>query len=265
MKKQGFTMQENLPEINEVVVCRITRILDYGVFAELLEYDNVQGFVHISQVSSSWIKNIRNFVKENQIRAGQVINIDTSKNQIDLSFNKVSAGMQRERIEEWKQSKRSQKLIELIATQNKVAFDVAWKEIAEPLLQEYESLYDAFQGILLKDPAALKHIDKKWHKTLTETVGKNIDIPTKTVKGVLSLTSNAPDGVEVVKSALAQGEKYSSHDAEIDLSYVGSGKYMLKVTSFDYKIAEKVLKEVSENTMESMKAAKGKASFEKIN
>jgi len=258
-------MQENLPEINEVVVCKISRILDYGVFVELLEYDNVQGFVHISQVSSSWIKNIRNFVKENQIRAGQVLNIDRSKNQIDLSFNKVSQGVQREKIEVWKQSKRSQKLIELIANQGKVSFDVAWKEIAEPLLEEYESLYDAFQGILLKDPAVLKKVDKKWHKILIETVEKNIDIPTKTVKGLLSLTSTASNGVEIVKSALAQAEKYSNHDAEIDLSYVGSGKYMLKVTSFDYKVAEKVLREVSENAVESMRAAKGKANFEKIN
>ena len=111
----------------------------------------------------------------------------------------------------------------------------------------------------------LKKVDKKWQKSLVETVQKNIDIPTKTVKGVLTLSSNASDGVEIVKSSLLQAEKYSSHDAEVDLSYAGAGKYLLKVTSFDYKVAEKVLKEVSENAVESIRSAKGKGSFEKLN
>src|SRR3989344_4249665 len=186
-------MQENLPEINEVVVCRIMRILDYGVFVELLEYDNVQGFVHISQVSSSWIKNIRNFVKENQVRAAQVTNVDLQKNQLDLSFMRVSAEKQRIKIEEFKQSKRSQKLIELLAKQNNMDFDAAWGEVASPLLEKYETLYDAFQELLLDKEAVLSLVPKKWHKTLGELVSKNIETPKKQVKGVLSLSSAMPN------------------------------------------------------------------------
>jgi len=106
---------ENLPEPGEIIIGRIFKVLDYGVFMELLEYEGLQGFVHISNVSSSWIKNIRNFVKEGQIRAGKVINIDRSKRQVDISLTKVSANAQREKIEEYKQGKRSQKLVELLA------------------------------------------------------------------------------------------------------------------------------------------------------
>ncbi|MEM4326555.1 MAG: S1 RNA-binding domain-containing protein [Candidatus Diapherotrites archaeon] len=94
-----------LPEQGEIVIGKITKVLDYGVFLELLEYEGVQGFVHISNVSSSWIKNIRNFVKEGQIRAGKVIAIDEKKNQIDISFTKVPPNAQREKIEEYRQTK----------------------------------------------------------------------------------------------------------------------------------------------------------------
>src|SRR3989338_103759 len=106
-----------MPNHGEVVVCKITKVLDYGVFAELLEYGNAKGFVHISQVSSGWIKNIRNFVKEGQVRAAQVMLVNRERGQIDLSFTKVSEQAQKARLEEWKQLTRSRKLIEVLANQ----------------------------------------------------------------------------------------------------------------------------------------------------
>ena len=85
-------MGQKLPVIGEIVVVKVLRVLDYGAFVELLEYGNAKGFVHVSQIASRWVKNIRNFVKENQVRAAQVLSIDQSKGQIDLSLTKVSPG-----------------------------------------------------------------------------------------------------------------------------------------------------------------------------
>src|SRR3989338_3209840 len=133
------------PEQGEVVIGRISKVLDYGVFLELLEYEGVQGFVHISNVSSSWIKNIRNFVKDGQIRAGKVIHIDQYKKQVDISLTKVSANSQREKIEEYRQGKRAQKLIELLAQKVGAKPEEAWAEVAGPLLEKYDSLFDGFQ------------------------------------------------------------------------------------------------------------------------
>ena len=251
-----------LPEPGDIVICKITKILDYGVFADLSEYEGTQGFVHISQVSSSWIKNIRNFVKEGQVRVAKVVNLDPNKKQIDLSFNKVSAGMQRAKIEEWKQSKRSQKLIELVAEQKKESFEIAWKEVAEPLLQKYDSLYEAFQNILSAGEEAATGVPKKWLKPLVEIISKNVELPEKTVKGVLTLSSNAPDGVLLIKDALVNA-KNSSKDAEVDIYYTGSGKYVVKVNSFEYKVAERVLKEVADNAVNKIKEVGGEGEFER--
>ncbi len=252
----------DLPEPGEIVVCKITKVLNYGVFVDLLEYEGAQGFVHISQVSSSWIKNIRNFVKEGQIRAAKVSHLDPKKKQIDISFNKVSAGVQRAKIEEWKQFKRSQKLIELVAKQKKESLDVAWREIAEPLLQTYDSLYEAFQKILSDGEQAAAGVPKKWLPPLIEVISKNVEIPKKTVKGVLTLSSNEPDGVLLIKDALIYARN-SVKDAEVDIYYAGSGKYVVKVDSFDYKVAEGVIKELAENAINKIKTSGGKGEFER--
>lgn len=249
-----------LPEVGEVVVCKIAKVLDYGLFAELQEYEGLQGFVHISQVSSSWIKNIRNFVKEGQVRAAKVVHIDREKGQIDLSLNKVVPRLQRTRINEWKQMKRAQKLIEILAAQKEVDADAAWKEIAEPLLEHYDSLYEAFQQILARGESAAEGVEKKWLKPLVELVEKNIEAPKRTIKGVLTLTSSEPNGVELIKKALL-GARDSAKDTEVEILYAGSGRYMVKVSSFDYKGAERAMKSVSENAVSSIKSSHGEGSF----
>ncbi len=252
-----------IPEPNEIVVCKVVKILDYGVFAELLEYPGVQGFVHISQVASSWIKNIRNFVKENQVRVAQVVNIDHKKGQIDLSFNKVNPTTQRLKIEEYKQSKRSQKLLELIAKEKKVPLAEVLAGIEAPLLEKYDSLYEAFQTMLVEGDAAAPGVDKKWLPSLMAVVEKNIETPIRTVKGVLSVSSTKPEGVLDIKRALVDA-KNAKKDAGVALLYLGSGKWMVKASSTDYKQAERVLREVAESVSTALSKAKGEASFEKM-
>lgn len=252
------------PQIGETIVCRVTRILDYGVFVELLEYDNLAGFVHISQVSSSWIKNIRNFVKENQVRAAQVISVDMQKRQVDLSLNKVSAGTQRARIEEWKQGKRSQRLLEMIAKKNNSTLEIVEKEVASVLLEKYETLFDAFQEIRLERKEALDLVPKKWLSAVKEIVEKSIELPSKEIKGILTASLTAPEGVEVLKVALEKGEKaVKKNEGSVEVSYLGSGNYLFRAISFDYKSAEKALRSAFEATEEYLKPFKATVSFKK--
>ena len=205
----------DFPENGEIVIGKITKVLDYGVFMDLIEYEGLQGFVHISNVSSSWIKNIRSFVKEGQIRAGKVTNIDEGKNHIDVSLTKVSSSQQRSKIEEYKQLKRTQKLVELLAKNVKEDPDQAWDEVAEPLLENYDSLYDAFQKILLDGESAAIGVPKKWIKPLLEMVEKNFELPSKTVKGKIFLTIPGSNGVESVKKSLIAGQKVSPKKVQI--------------------------------------------------
>ncbi len=251
-----------MPEQGEIVIGKIVKVLDYGVFLELLEYEGVQGFVHISNVSSSWIKNIRNFVKEGQIRAGKVIAIDPKKNQIDISFTKISPNAQREKIEEYRQAKRCQKLIELLAEKFHEPGSKAWDEVAEPLLAKYDNLYQAFEAVLTKPEQVQEIIPKKWFEPLKEIVEKNIEVPQKTVKGRLLVCIPGSQGVVMLKKALESGLKKGGKG--VDIIYEGSGKYLLKSTSSDYKSAEKKLNTVVKEICESATAFGGKSEYQKI-
>ncbi|MBI4210632.1 MAG: S1 RNA-binding domain-containing protein [Candidatus Diapherotrites archaeon] len=255
-------MSDDFPEHGEIVIGRISKVLDYGVFVELLEYEGLQGFVHISNVSSSWVKNIRNFVKEGQIRAGKVIGLDRHKKQVDISLTKISPNAQRSKIEEYKQGKRAQKLIEMLAQKVGGSPESAWSEVAEPLLQKYDSLYGAFQKLLVDGEPAAGDVPKKWVGPLIELVESNFEMPEKAVRGRLSVSVAGPEGVEGVKKSLAAGQRKGGK--KVQIFYEGSGMYAVKVTSVDYKSAEKVLKAVSDEVISAALSFGGKAGFEKV-
>ena len=253
--------ETDMPYVGEAVVCKVTKVLGYGAFVELVEYDNAKGFVHISQIASSWIKNIRNHVREGQVRAAKVLSFNREKNQIDLSLAKVSSQAQRSRIEEWKQLKRSKKLIELLAKKGGSDFDTAWDAIARPLLDEFDSLQEAFQQIALKGAEPAKAVESKWRAPLVALVKKSVAVPERTVKGAVELHSFAPNGVEVVKEALAKGAK-AEEKSNVEIFYVKGGRYAIRATANDFKSAKKRLCNVADAIVQAMEAKGGEAKFE---
>jgi len=224
------------PQRDDLVVVKVAQIMDYGVFVELLEYSNSRGFVHISNVSSSWVKNIRNFVKSNQVRVAKVLNVDLQKRQIDLSFAGVSPQRERQKINEFRQFNREEKLVALLAKETGKKYDDVWQHIAEPLTNEYGTLLDAFEKIALgEDVTSL--VSKEWLPSLKDFVTKNVVLSQKVLRGTAKVSSLASDGVEVVKKVLLEIEAIK----ECEVLYTGSGAYIITCTSFTFKDAEKKL------------------------
>lgn len=228
------------PEKDEMVVVKVTQILGYGVFAELLEYGNAKGFIHISNVSSSWVKNIRNIVKMNQVRVAKVLSVDERKRQIDLSFASVSPQREKQKLTDFKQINREEKLIELLAKQENQKFDTVWDEVAEPLIEEYGSLHKAFQKVALKEDIS-NFIEEKWMKPVENLVEKNFVLSKKTLKGIIKMKSTANDGLEKIKEVL---KEIKSKDS--DVVYNGAGTYFFSASSMTFKDAEKKMKSLIE-------------------
>ena len=83
----------SFPENGELVVCTVTSVKNFGAFVTLDEYDNKEGFVHVRDVASGWVKYIRDFIREGQKIVCKVLGVDSSKGHIDLSLKSVNEHM----------------------------------------------------------------------------------------------------------------------------------------------------------------------------
>ena len=99
-----MAVKSEWPEVGDLVIATVKKVTDYGAYVWLDEYDK-EGLLHISEISSSWIRNIRNFVREGQKVILKVLRVDEEKGHIDLSLRRVT---KRERIEKrmmWKRER----------------------------------------------------------------------------------------------------------------------------------------------------------------
>lgn len=75
--------KNELPNINDTVMVKISKEDEYGYYGSLLEYNNLEGFLSLSEiVKGKYIK--KHLLKENQILPLVVIKVNNNK-QIDLS------------------------------------------------------------------------------------------------------------------------------------------------------------------------------------
>ena len=71
-------------KIGDVVQGKITKITSFGAFVELK--DNIDGLVHISQISEDRIEKVKDVLKPDQAVTARVIKIDREERRLGLSI-----------------------------------------------------------------------------------------------------------------------------------------------------------------------------------
>jgi len=231
------------PETGDLVVGKVDEITDFGVFVDLEEYENKRGLAHISEVASGWIKNVRDHVRVGQTVVAKVLDVNESSQQIDLSIKDVNEHQRKEKIQEWKNEQKADNWM-LLALGEEVD-DETYGAVANGLLAEYDSLYDAFEEAAIHGEEALEDtdLDDEEVEAIVETARENVSVPYVNVTGYVDLECPTADGVDAVKEALkaAEGNGEIPNEIELSVSYVGSPEYRIKVRAPDYKTAEKEL------------------------
>src|SRR5437762_10237167 len=103
------------PDEGDLVVCTVTNVKNFGAFVTLDEYEAKEGFIHIAEVSSGWIKYIRDYIREGQKVVSKVLKVDKEKGHIDLSLKAVNEHQRREKIQEWKNEQKAENLFAIVA------------------------------------------------------------------------------------------------------------------------------------------------------
>ncbi len=250
------------PETGDLVVCSVQSVKNFGAFVSLDEYGGREGFIHVRDVATGWVKYIRDHVREGQKTVCKVLTVDKERGHIDLSLKQVNDHQKREKIQEWKNEKKAEKLLEIVGSKMGKSLDEAYDAVGDKMVEQFGALYSAFDQInaspeLLKD----LDIDKKWAAAIQEVARENIQTPKVTVDGTLELTCTGPKGVDHIKEALAAG--LSRGDTNVNIHYVGAPRYRVTVVAEDYKTAEQELKDVVQTITAVLEGVGGAAAFKR--
>ena len=255
--------REEWPELGELVVATVTNVRDYGAYVKLDEYDK-DGFLHISEISSSWVKNIRDHVREGQKVVLKVLRVSPEKGHIDLSLRRVT---RRERIEKmllWKRSKKAEGLLRSASQRLGITIDEIQEKVAAPLEKNYGDLYDGLVRVAREGMDLLLKlgVPEDIASVIVEVVRERIKIPVVKVKGVLNLVSTKPNGVLHIRKALLGAQNVKKPPGtKVEINVISAPKYQIEVSAKDYKEAEALLKQAVDTAINYIKDAGGQGSF----
>jgi translation initiation factor 2 subunit 1 len=166
-------------------------------------------------------------------------------------------------MQEWKRAQKAEKLLEIAAKKINKNLDDAYTEVGFKLEEKYGEIYSALEEIASgEDVFSNTRIPNEWHEPVAQVAMENIQIPTVEITGYLDIKCHLPDGVERIKKALISAkEKDYGNEVSLDVRYIKSPRFSIKVTAPDYKSAEGVLKKFAENAISGIKELGGVGKF----
>lgn len=252
------------PEVGDLIVATITKIAPYGAYATLDEYGGKEGLLHISELSTTWVKNIRNHVREGQKVVLKVLRVDPTKSHVDLSLRRVTGKEKKEKLLEWKKAKKAKVILKMTSEKRGVNLNEAYEIIEEKIISCFGSLYNGLEEASFRGKEVLIEagIPEDWAKVLAEIAKDKIKVPRVKVRGILELTCTKSDGVEVIKRAFSKAKRIKkSKTSSINIYVVGTPRYRIEVSARDYKIAEEMLNDAVETALKSIEDEGGRGVF----
>lgn len=250
------------PEVGDLVIATIEKVTTYGAYAKLDEYDK-QGLLHVSEISSSWIRNIRDFVREGQKAVLKVIRVDLEKGHIDLSLRRVTKRARIEKIRQWKQDRKAEALVRGVAEKVGLSSEEVYEK-AGSLLEENYGLYEGFETLAKEGPEVLTKVGvpENLAKAFAEVAEERIRLKMVKVKGTLEIRCMKPNGVKIIKDSFINAKKTEKpKDADVRFYVIAAPKYSVEVSAENYKRAEEVLQKISQSVVSNIVKAGGHGTF----
>ena len=252
------------PEPGDLVMATIKTVMDYGVYANLDEYHKT-GFLHISEISSARIRNIRDFVRENQKMVLKVLRVDLEKGHIDLSVRRVTKRERIEKVKAWKKDRKGDTLLNVVAERAGLSREDAYQKVGA-VLEEKFGLYDGFEKVLKEGTSVLTQLNvpEDLAKIVLQVAEERIKVKTVQVWGVIEVRCPRPNGVKYIQEAFREAKKtHESKDAQVNFSVIAAPRYRVEVSADNWKKAEDTLSKISEGVIANVCTSGGHGEFKR--
>ena len=252
------TEVQELPEQGEIVLATITKVMDHGAYVTLDEYEGIQGFLHVSEIAPGWIRSVNRFVRPGEKKVLLVKKVNPKRGDIDLSLKQVSNDQKKQKLKEVKKYEKGKTLLQSVQEKANLS-DKDIEKLEDKIYSKFDSVYDAFIQIGRNGISSIEglKLNKKTTETIEEICSK-IKLPSVEIRGIMEITNNKSDGVEIIKKTLLDAIK---KDSDIDITYLGAPKYRLSIKSEDFKSAEKSLKPIIEDIQKNLEKKNGSFKF----
>lgn len=232
---------KDFPDLDELVICIVTKIVGTTVFLYLEDYDK-EGVMPFSEVAPGRIRNIRDYVAPNKKVVCKVMRMDKEKKHIDVSLRRVSVKDQKKKLTEHNKERANKILLELVA--DKTAID--------KIKEDFHSLNSFFENLNEDETIAKKYLKEEKAEKLLKLVREKEKEKRVKITLKIQLQHSGPDGIKVIKKTLEKNKGIA------EINYISAPFYSITIKSKNYKEGNKIIREIAEKIINDLKVNGGK-------
>jgi translation initiation factor 2 subunit 1 len=254
-----FFKKHGMPEDGELVICTVKKILPHAAFVILDEYENTEAMLHVSEISSRWVRNIKEYVTEGKKVVCKVLQTNIERGHIDVSLKRVTNSEKTKKLNDEKTSVRVEKLIEVTAQKMKQDPKKSLQQIGSKLIEHFGSLIEFYETVKAEGVSTILEVDipEIWKKELMSQINEQLEAIRVNVQSAFEVKSYLPDGVAKLTEFFTKTINFAKEKKiELKFHYISSPNYTLEITAKNYKDAEMQLKSIMECMLNAAKQNK---------
>lgn len=251
--------ENKYPEVDEVVMVNVQEIAEMGAYVKLLEYDNIEGMVLLSELSRRRIRSIQKLIRVGKNEVAVVLRVDKEKGYIDLSKKVVSAEDIVKCDERYNKSKAVHSILRHCAEKFNIPLERLYETIGWPLSRKYGHAYDAFK-ISITDPSVFDSVDVPSKDVLEELklyISRRLTPQAINIRADVDVSCFSYEGIDAIKEALKAAESVSTSQMQVKTKLVAAPLYFITVQALDKNEGVKLLEKAIEKITESIEASGG--------
>lgn len=254
-------MYENeFPEADDVVMVLVKEIQDMGGYVHLLEYNNCQGMIMLSELSRRRIRSVNKLLKVGRQEVAAVVRVDKEKGYIDLSKRRVAPEDVSKIEEKWNKSRTVHSIVRHVAETVGVDMIDLYQRWGWPLYRKYGHAYDGFRMAVNDPESVLEGLDISGHEReeLLRNVTRRLTPQPIKLRADIEVTCYQYEGIDAVKAALKAGEAAGTAECPIKIKLVAPPLYVVTTASLQKKTGIEALTNALDVVKEEILNRKGK-------
>lgn len=247
-------LYKDRPDEGELVVVEVTDIHEHSATVRIEGYDT-SGLIHISEVSRSWVRDIRQHVKEGEKTVAQVVEIEDGS--INLSLKRVNDNQKREKMEAWRKEEKADKFLQRVADETGTDIDDLYEAVAFPFQEEYGATFEGFERAAMGEADFDElGMDTELADAVSQVAKNNISLKRVEMEGEMEIRVPGGDGVSTIRDALQVGEN-------VEVRYRSAPTYAITVWGRNQEDAKQRMNEAVDSIRGKVEAGGGTFSFTK--
>jgi len=262
MSKDGSNCrmyEKKYPDVDELVVVNVKSIAEMGAYVSLLEYNNIEGMILLSELSRRRIRSISKLIRVGRQEVVVVLRVDKEKGYIDLSKRRVSPEEVIKCEEKYNKSKAVHSIMRHISETMQRSVEDLYALFGWPLYNRFGHAYDAFK-LSITDPDTVfagLNVDEGLKDCIIKNIQRRLAPQAVKVRADLEVTCFHYDGIDAIKHALKAGEALCTADSSISIKLVAPPLYVMVGTFLDKDLGISTLTKAIEVIKGELSTKKG--------